>query len=290
LTITDEKIDSVTVGRDRRVVMIAPPRFSDFWGVLFSMPAYVGLFRVFVLRQISVRYRQSVFGILWVVIQPVATTLIVLFMFKIIGASTSASLPAGLFTFVGVLTWQFFSRGVQDGTMSLRNNSNILTKIYFPRIILPISGVLTAWFEIVVTLTLLLIVCLVQGIAISPRVVMLPIFLVLLSLAALAISLWLAPINALIRDVTFILPFALQFGMFASPVLFGEQLVPNKWKLLFHLNPVSTLIEGVRWSIFRDQPAPDPQYFAINLGTIVVLLLAGLVAFQKFESPVVDRI
>ena len=285
-----EKTDTFAVSRDRSVVIITAPRLGDFWGMLFSLPAYVGLFRVFVLRQISVRYRQSVLGILWVVIQPVATTLVVLFMFKIIGADTSGGMPAGLFTFVGVLTWQFFSRGVQDGTMSLRNNSNILTKIYFPRIILPISGVLTAWFEIAVTIALLLLICVVQGIPISSRVVMLPVFLVLLSLTALAISLWLAPLNALIRDVTFILPFALQFGMFASPVLFGEQLVPDKWKLAFHLNPVSTLIEGVRWSIFRDQPAPDMLYLAMNTGTIFVLLLGGLVVFQKFESPVVDRI
>jgi len=272
------------------VYRIAPPAMRDLWDVLVSMPAYAGLFRVFVLRQISVRYRQSILGILWVVIQPLATTIIVLFMFRIIGAQEPRNLPPALFLFIGVLTWQFFSRGVQDGTMSLRNNSHILVKIYFPRLILPISGVLTAWFEVAVTLTLLLAVCIVEGVALSPRMVLLPFFLVLISLAALAASIWLAPVNALVRDVTFILPFALQFGMYASPVLYGGDLVPERWRALFYLNPMSTLIEGVRWSTFRDEAAPDPIWLAVNIVTIAALLTGGLFVFQKFESTVVDRI
>jgi lipopolysaccharide transport system permease protein len=273
-----------------QVHRIAPPALRDFWDVLFSLPAYVGLFRVFVLRQISVRYRQSILGIFWVVLQPLATTVIVFFMFRIIGAENPRNVPTGLFLFVGVMTWQFFSRGVQDGTMSLRVNSHILTKIYFPRLILPVSGVLTAWFEIAVTLSLLLAVCLVQGVALSPRIVLLPVFLILISLAALALSLWLAPINALVRDVTFILPFALQFGMYASPVLYGGNLVPERWKTVFYLNPMSTLVEGVRWSVFRNEVMPDPMLLAVNLATILAVLAGGLFVFQFFESTVVDRI
>jgi lipopolysaccharide transport system permease protein len=269
---------------------IAPPRLSDFWESAASLPGYLGLFHVFVWRQIAARYRQSLLGILWVVLQPLATTLIVFVMFRIIGADTSGGLPTAQFLFVGLMTWQFFSRGAQDGTMSLRNNSNILTKIYFPRLILPIAGVLIAWFEIAITLSLLLVVCVIQGIPLSPRLVMLPLFLALTSLAALSISLWLAPVNALVRDVTFILPFALQFGMYASPVLYTGQMVPDRWKLLFYLNPMSTLVEGARWSIFRDAPAPDPVWFAVNVGTILAIIVGGLVMFQKFESTVVDRI
>jgi lipopolysaccharide transport system permease protein len=279
-----------TMTNGTRIHRISPPALRDFWGVLLSLPPYTGLFRVFVLRQISVRYRQSLFGILWVVIQPLATTLIVLFMFRIIGAETSVKVPTGLFLFAGIMVWQFFSRGVQDGTMSLRNNSHILTKIYFPRLILPISGVMTAWFEIVVTLVVLLAVCVVEGVALSPRIVLLPAFLVLISLAALSLSLWLAPINALMRDITFILPLLLQIGMYVSPVLYGGNLVPERWKLLFYLNPMSTLVEGVRWSIFRNEAPPDPILFAINVATIVALLIGGLLAFQSFESTVVDRI
>jgi lipopolysaccharide transport system permease protein len=276
--------------RPRYVHRITPPALFDFWEALFSLPAYVGLFRVFVLRQISVRYRQSILGILWVVLQPLATTIILLFMFQIIGAQASKTLPAGMFLFVGVVTWQFFSRGVQDGTMSLRNNSQIITKIYFPRLVLPISGVATAWFEILVMLLLLLLVCLVQGIPLSPRIALLPAFLVLISFVALSLSLWLAPINALARDITFMLPIALQFGMYASPVLYSGNLVPERWKLLFYLNPMSTLIEGVRWSLFRDEPAPDPTLLALNVVIMLALLVSGLIAFQKLEPVVIDRI
>jgi lipopolysaccharide transport system permease protein len=269
---------------------IAPPRLSDLWDTMASLPNYGGLLRVFLWRQISVRYRQSILGVFWVVLQPLATTLIVFFMFRIIGANTSGGLPQGMFLFVGVMSWQFFSRGVQDGTMSLRNNANIITRIYFPRVILPVSGVLTAWFEILVTLVLLLAVCVAQGVQISPRLLLLPGFLILLSLASLSLSLWLAPLNALVRDITFILPFALQFGMYASPVLYGGQLVPEKWKLLFYLNPVSTIIEGVRWSVFSEALAPDLWFLATNVTTIVVLLISGLIMFEACEAAVVDRI
>jgi lipopolysaccharide transport system permease protein len=269
---------------------VAPPRMSDFWETIANLVDYAGLFRVFVWRQISVRYRQSLFGIFWVVLQPLATTLVVFFMFRIIGADTSGGLPPGLFLFVGVMTWQFFSRGVQDGAMSLRNNSNILTRIYFPRVVLPIAGVLTAWFEIVIMLSLLLVVCVIQGVPMTPRLLLLPVFLVLVSFASLSLSVWLAPINALVRDITFILPFALQFGMYASPVLYGGHLVPARWQLAFYLNPLSTLIEGARWSIFRDAPAPDPLWLAVNVITIFVVLVGGLAVFQACESAVVDRI
>jgi lipopolysaccharide transport system permease protein len=272
-----------------RVHRIAPPAPRDLWDVLSTLPDYAGLLRVFVLRQVSVRYRQSLLGVLWVVAQPLATTLIVFFMFRIIGAETSRNLPVGLFLFVGVMIWQFFSRGVQDGTMSLRINRHILTKIYFPRVIL-VSGVLTAWFEILVTMSMLLGVCILQNIELSPRIALLPVFIVLISFASLAVSLWLAPIDVLARDITFILPFALQFGMYASPVLYGAELVPDRWKPVFYLNPMSTLIEGVRWSIFRHEPSPDPAWLALNIITVMILLFGGLWIFHKFESTVVDRI
>ncbi len=275
---------------DAYVYQIAPPAIGDCWNVLLSVPAYVGLFRIFVFRQVSLRYRQSILGIFWIVLQPLATTMIVLFMFQIIGANTSQNLPAGVFLFLGIMTWQFFSRGVQDGTMSLHVNSYILTKIYFPRIILPASGVLTAWFEFAVTFSLLLGICLVQGVPISSRIVLVPVFAVIISLAALAVSLWLAPINALKRDITFILPFLLQFGMYASPVLYSGNSVPERWKPIFYLNPMATPIEGLRWAILRDQSPPDLTYFTLNMIGIMALLIGGLIAFQKLESSVVDRI
>ena len=280
----------MTASNDTRIHHISPPRLADLWNGLLSLPEYVGLFRVFVWRQVSVRYRQSLLGILWVVVQPVATTLVVFFMFRIIGANTAGGLPQGLFLLVGVITWQFFSRGVQDGTMSLRVNSQILTKIYFPRIILPLSGVLTAWFEIVVMLAMVLLVCIFQGVEFTPRLMLLPVFLALITLTSFAISLWLAPINALMRDVTFILPFALQFGMFATPVLYTGQLVPPRWHLLIYLNPMTSLVEGVRWSIFAAADAPNGTFFAVNVATVVILFAFGLLVFQKCESAVVDKI
>jgi lipopolysaccharide transport system permease protein len=272
------------------VYYITPPRLADLWTTAASLFAYMTLLYVFIVRNLSFRYRQSLLGIAWVVLQPLATTLVIFFMFGIIGAKTSGKLPSGIFLFVGVMSWQFFMRATQDGTMSLRNNANILTHVYFPRIILPLASVAVGWVELAIMLALAVLICVLQGVGISPRIVMLPLFFLALSLAALAISLWLAPVNALVRDITFILPFALQFGMFASPVLYSGELVPDRWRTLFYLNPVSTMFDAVRWSIFANAPAPDWMFFAINLATVLVLLVTGLLVFQKLESSVVDRI
>ncbi len=269
---------------------VSPPEFADLWGDLKEIPFYLPLFRALVWRAVSLRYTQSYFGLAWVVVQPIATTLLVMFMFGIIRANTSDGSNPGLFLFTGIMTWQFFARGLMEANGSLLSHSGILTKIYLPKIMLPFAMTLAAWFDTLIMIALLLLACALFGSPLTARVLLLPVFLSLVSLASLSLGIGLAPINAIFRDVGVALPILLQFGMYATPVLYATSFIPGRWYALYHLNPMTSLVEGVRWSILPESPAPDPLFLAINIATILVGVVASVVVFKKLESIVIDRI
>lgn len=278
------------VDANRRVHVISAPQLGDFWRSLAELPDFFALFKVLVWRPISLRYTQSFLGILWITAQPIASTLMVFFMFNIIKVNTADGSHQAVFLFTGILVWQFFARALADATASLQTHSGILTKIYLPKIMLPVAAVASAWFDALIMIVLLVLACLVVGEPLSPRLLLLPVFLTLISLVALGIGLGLAPLNALYRDIGMMLPFALQFGMFFSPVYYATKFIPDRFLLLYHLNPMVGLIEGVRWSLLPQSPAPDLGYLAINLVTIVVALFVSVFVYQSLESAVIDRI
>ena len=204
--------------------------------------------------------------------------------------NTSDGSNPGLFLFTGIMTWQFFARGLMEANGSLLSHSGILTKIYLPKIMLPFAMTLAAWFDTLIMIALLLLACALFGSPLTARVLLLPVFLSLVSLASLSLGIGLAPINAIFRDVGVALPILLQFGMYATPVLYAASFIPGRWYALYHLNPMTSLVEGVRWSILPESPAPDPLFLAINIATILVGLVASVVVFKKLESVVIDRI
>jgi lipopolysaccharide transport system permease protein len=269
---------------------VSPPELADLWHDLKEIPFYLPLFKALVWRAVSLRYTQSYFGLAWVVVQPIATTLLVMFMFGIIRANTSDGSNPGLFLFTGIMTWQFFARGLMEANGSLLSHSGILTKIYLPKIMLPFAMTLAAWFDTLIMIALLLLACALFGSPLTARVLLLPVFLSLVSLASLSLGIGLAPINAIFRDVGVALPILLQFGMYATPVLYATSFIPGRWYALYHLNPMTSLVEGVRWSILPESPAPDPLFLAINIATILVGVVASIVIFKKLESVVIDRI
>jgi len=272
------------------VHQIGAPRLSDLWHNFTLLPSFMPLFKVLVWRSISLRYSQSFLGVLWVAIQPIASTVMVFFMFNIIKVDTSDGSHKGIFLFSGIMTWQFFARGLQDATGSLLSHAGILSKIYLPKIMLPVASVMAAWFDTIIMMVMLVIALLAFGIPISPRILWLPVFLTLISIASLSIGIGLAPLNALYRDVGMIVPFAIQFGMFISPVYYATRFIPERYQLLYHLNPLVSLIGGVRWSLLPESPAPDFHYLAINVVSILVLLAISILLYQKLESSVIDRI
>jgi lipopolysaccharide transport system permease protein len=269
---------------------IGPPKIADLWHNFRALPFYLPLLKALIWRALSIRYAQSLLGVLWVVLQPIATTLVIFFMFNIIKVNTSDGANQGLFLLAGIMTWQLFARGLQDASVSLNSYASILTKIYLPKMLLPFTAVAASWFDTLVAMALLVIACLTFGIPLTERALLLPVFLMLVSLASLSIGLGLAPINALFRDISVILPFALQFAMYATPVLYSARFIPERWHAVFYLNPMTSLIEGVRWSMLPESPAPDPIFLAINILTILSVLTVSLLAFQKLESIAVDRI
>lgn len=277
-------------GASRSVHVISAPRLGDFWRSLAELPDFFALFKVLVWRPISLRYTQSFLGILWITVQPIASTLMVFFMFNIIKVNTADGSHQAIFLFTGILAWQFFARALGDATSSLLTHSGILTKIYLPKIMLPVAAVVSAWFDALIMIVLLVLACLLVGEPLSPRILLLPIFLTLISLVALAIGLGLAPLNALYRDIGMMVPFALQLGMFFSPVYYATKFIPDRFLLLYHLNPMVGLIEGVRWSLLPQSPAPDPSYLVINLVTVVAALFISVIVYQNLESAVIDRI
>lgn len=272
------------------VHQIGAPRLSDLWHNFTLLPSFMPLFKVLVWRSISLRYTQSFLGVLWVAIQPVASTVMVFFMFNIIKVDTSDGSHKGVFLFAGIMTWQFFARGLQDATSSLLAHAGILAKIYLPKIMLPVASVMAAWFDTIVMIVMLVIALLAFGIPLSPRILWLPVFLTMISLTSLSIGIGLAPLNALYRDVGMIVPFAIQFGMFISPVYYATRFIPERYQLLYHLNPMVSLIGGVRWSLLPESPAPDVFYLAINAVSILVMLVVSVLLYQKLESSVIDRI
>jgi lipopolysaccharide transport system permease protein len=270
--------------------IVSPPELADLWRDLKELRFYLPLFRALVWRAISLRYTQSYFGLAWVVVQPIVTTLLVMFMFGIIRANTSDGSNPGLFLFTGIMTWQFFSRGLMEANSSLLSHAGILTKIYLPKIMLPFAATVAAWFDTLIMIALLLLACTAFGSPLTARVLLLPVFLGLVSLASLSLGIGLAPVNALFRDVGVALPMLLQFGMYATPVLYATSFIPDRWNAIYHLNPITSLVEGVRWSILPESPAPDPLFLAINIASILIALVASVVIFKKLEAIVIDRI
>jgi lipopolysaccharide transport system permease protein len=275
--------------RDSNEHVIGPPRMSDLWRTLPLLPAYAPLFKLFIWRMVSIKYKQSILGVFWIVLQPLISTFVVFFMFNMIGANTSDGPPPALFLFVGLMSWQFFSRGVQDGTASLASNGGILTKVYFPRLVLPLAAIMAGWLDMVVMICVLIVMLFAWGAVPPERVVLLPIFILFVSLAALSMAVLLSPLNVICRDVGLMLPFILQFGMYASPVLYSTQYVPTGWHLLYYANPMSSLVEAIRWSVLRDSMAPNMLYLTVNMLSVLVLLVIGLLVFQKTEALMVDR-
>jgi homopolymeric O-antigen transport system permease protein len=275
---------------DHSVHRIAPPQMSDLWRNLALLPAFLPLFGVLVWRLISTRYTQSFLGLIWVVVQPLAQSAIILFMFTIINVNTSDGAHQGLFLFAGITAWGFFTRGLQDAQGSLQSHAGILQKIYMPKIMLPLASLLATWFDTLIVITLLVVICFVFGVPPTPRLLWLPVFLVLISFASLSVGLGLAPLNALYRDVSVLVSLFLQVVMYMTPVYYATRFIPPKYQLIYHMNPMVSLLEGVRWTILPGSPAPQLKFLLVSAICIIVAMAASLAIYQKLEAVVIDRI
>jgi lipopolysaccharide transport system permease protein len=250
---------------------------------------YRELLYFFVWRDLKVRYKQTVIGVAWVVLQPLMSMGVFTIFFGRLAKLPSDGLPYPVFYFAALAPWTYFSTALTTATNVVVDNQRVITKVYFPRLILPFSSVLSGLVDFGIAFVVLLALVLGYGLRPGVHALWLP-FLLLLALAtALGIGLWLSALNALYRDVKYVTPFLVQFWMLASPVAYPSSLVPAKWRWLYGLNPMAGVIEGFRWALTGHGQPPDELMLA-SVAAVAVLLAGGLLFFQRMEGTVADLV
>jgi lipopolysaccharide transport system permease protein len=268
------------------VLRITPP--ARWWALPFKeLWDYRELLYFFVWRDIKIRYKQTVIGVAWAVLQPLLTMLVFTLFFGRLAHIPSEGLPYPIFYYSALLPWMYFAASLQNATNTIVENQRLVTKVYFPRLALPLSSVLSGLVDFGVSFLMFVVLLVYYGIRPTVAVLWLPAFLLLAVLTALGVGLWLAALNAIYRDVRYVLPFLVQFWMFASPVVYSSSLVPAKWRWLYGLNPMAGVIEGFRWSL-AGHGDPPGQMFLVSIGVVIVVLLGGIAYFQKMETTVAD--
>lgn len=238
-------------------------------------------------RDIKVRYRQTILGAAWAIVQPLTAMVIFSVVFGQLANLPSDGIPYPIFTFTALLPWNFFSGALTRATTSLVSSSNLLSKVYFPRVIIPLSASLGALVDFGFAFLILIGMMLYYGIAPTPRIFMLPFLLLLALLAAFGIGLWLAALNVRYRDVNYIIPFVVQVWLYASPVAYSSTLIPAQWQWLYGLNPMVGVIEGFRWALLGTSWEPS-GLILLSTFIILVVLVTGLMYFHRMEDTFAD--
>ncbi len=269
-------------------IRIEPPR-GLFELRLREVWAYRELLYFFVWRDVKIRYKQTAIGVLWVVLQPVLTMLVFTVFFGRLAKLPSQGLPYPVFYFAALVPWTYFAYALQMTTNVVVDNQRLITKVYFPRLILPISSALSGLVDFSIGFVVLAIFTLAYGFRPTLAALWLPALLALAVFTALGVGLWLSALNALYRDVRYVVPFLIQFWMFASPVVYPASLVPPRWRWLYGLNPMAGVIDGFRWAITGRGQAPSLILLASS-AVVALVVLGGLFFFNRMESAVADRV
>jgi lipopolysaccharide transport system permease protein len=271
---------------DVPVLHITPP--SRWWVIpVGELWAYRELLYFFVWRELKVRYKQTAVGAAWAVLQPLLTMLIFSLFFGKLAHIPSGGLPYPVFYYSALLPWMYFAASLQNATNKIVENQHVITKVYFPRLILPISGTVSGLVDFGVSFLMFIAIMIYYRIHPGWVILMLPVFLLLAVLTALGVGLWLSALNAIYRDVRYVVPFLVQFWMFASPVAYPSSLVPAKWRWLYGLNPMAGVIDGFRWSLTGTGDPPS-RMLLVSSAVVVAVLASGLMYFQKMETTVAD--
>ena len=273
---------------DMHKTIIEPGRTeTNYWRDLWR---YRELFFFLAWRDILVRYKQTAIGIAWALLRPFLTMVVLTVVFGKIAALPSNGIPYPILVVAATLPWQFFSNSLAEASNSLAGNAHVISKIYFPRLILPAGAMITSLVDFFISLGLLAVLMAFFGFIPDWRLVALTFFTVLAFLAALGPGLFLTALNAKFRDVRYVIPFIVQFGLFISPVGFSSEVIPEKWRLLYSLNPMVGVIDGFRWAICRGTSGLYVPGFILSLAVVVLFLWLGLWYFRKTEKSFADII
>jgi lipopolysaccharide transport system permease protein len=279
--------DAIASG-PRRKVHIRPDRgWLDL--DLRAIWRYRELLVVLMMRDIQVLYKQAALGIAWAVLQPVFGCLIFSVVFGYFARIPSDGIPYPVFAYAGLLPWTYFAEAVRRAGLGLLTDAELVRKVYFPRLITPLANVVTPLVDFCIAFLVLLALMAFYGIAPSWKFLLVPPLMIIAALLALAIGLWIAPLNVRFRDIKHMLPFLIQIWMYASPIVYPLSLVPAEWQWAYALNPMVGVIEGFRWAVLNQG---DPNFMALGIGAgiIALLLFGGMVFFRRMELTFADVI
>ena len=252
---------------------------------------YRELFHVLAWRDISVRYKQTVIGGTWALVRPFLIMIIFTVVFgKLANMQSEGAAPYALMVFAGLLPWGFFSTALADASNSIVGNTNLISKIYFPRLIIPIAAVVVAFIDFLIGFLILIGLMIWYAYVPSWQIVLLPLFAAMAFGSSLGLGLWTTALNVKYRDFRYIVPFVVQFGLYVSPVGFSSQIVPEKWRLLYALNPMVGVIDGFRWCILGSDSKLYLPGIAVGVVVAACLLLFGIHQFRKMELRFADLI
>lgn len=257
--------------------------WKDLW-------RYRELFYFLAWRDILVRYKQTTLGIAWALIRPVLTMLVFTVVFSKLAKLPSGGIPYPLLILAAMLPWQFFASAVSESGNSLISNANMISKIYFPRLVIPTAAVIVSFVDFLISGLLIFMMMLWYGFSPDWRLLILPLLMLLVFLTALGVGLWIAALTVKYRDFRYITPFIVQMGLYVSPVGFSSTIVPEQWRLLYSINPMVGIIDGFRWALLAGQ---TPLYWPgllLSLAVTLVLLISGTIYFRKTERSFADLI
>ncbi len=240
-------------------------------------------------RDVKVRYKQTAIGIFWAVLQPLLTMLVFSLLFGRLAKIPSDNIPYPIFAYSGLLPWTFFATALSMAGLSLVANANMVSKIYFPRLLMPTAAVLATTIDFAIAFIVLLVLMLGYGIAPGIAALTLPLFLMLAFMTVLGVSLWLSALNVKYRDVRYVIPFLVQIWLFMTPVLYPSSMLPSQWRLVYGLNPMAGVVEGFRWSLLGTEAAPGGMIL-VSTSMVLLLFVGGLFYFRRLEREFADVI
>lgn len=268
------------------VIDITPPKgwleinLAELW-------QFRELIYFFVWRDIKIRYKQTAIGAAWALFQPLMTMVVFSLFFGRLAKIPSGGLPYPIFYLSALLPWTYFAGALQNATNSVVEQQRVITKVYFPRLVLPLSAVASGLLDFAIGFVVFLGMMPFYHVSPGRAIFLFPVFLLLAVATALGAGLWLSALNALYRDVRYVLPFLVQFWMFVSPVAYPTALVPARWRWVYGLNPMAGVIEGFRWSLTGSGQAPS-LLLAVSAGVVILVLIGGMFFFRKMEATIAD--
>ena len=273
---------------NQRLLVIEAGRAErHYWKDLWR---YHELFYFLAWRDILVRYKQTVIGLAWALIRPFLTMVVFVVVFSKLAKLPSEGVPYPILVFAALLPWQFFSSAFSSAGDSLISNAGMISKVYFPRLVIPTSAVIVSFVDFLISGIILVGLMLWYGFAPDWRIITLPLFIFIAFAAAMGAGLWIAALNVKYRDFRYIIPFVVQFGLYVSPVGFSSAIVPEQWRLLYSINPMVGVIDGFRWAILGGNTQLYWPGFLLSLFLVILILITGIYYFRKTEKTFADVI